>query len=165
MSAKLPSTGAGAIERLMVADHTRLDGLLAASRNDDGSVNPAAYESFRHDLLLHIAAEDKILLSYARAKQGGEDLPVATSLRTDHGEIAKLLMRSPTPSLLSALHALLERHKVLEEGPRCFYSSCDDLAGGEATTLAEQLRALPEMPVSKSCLGPGDRGPRSGPIR
>jgi len=157
MSSTLPGLGAGPIERLMVEDHTRLDGLLAASRNNDGSVDPAVYATFRHDLLLHIAAEEKIV-SYARAKRGGEDLPVATALRSDHDEIANLLMRSPTPSLLSALHALLERHKVLEEGPRCFYSSCDDLAGGEANTLAKQLRALPEVPVSKSW-HPGDRGP------
>jgi hypothetical protein len=39
--------------------------------------------------------EEKVLLRFARAKRGGEALPVAPLLRADHGEIA-------VPTLMAA---------------------------------------------------------------
>jgi hypothetical protein len=160
MASDTPSNaGAGEIERFMVADHGRLDSLLAACGEDDGSVDADAYASFRLNLLRHIAVEEKILTSYALAKRVDGGLPPAASLRADHSAIAEMLLHSPTPSLLTSLRTLLERHRALEEGPRCFYATCDDLAGREATTLVERLRDLPEVTVA---VGDG-RDPRHAP--
>jgi hypothetical protein len=147
----------GAIERFMVEDHTRVDHLMSASEKNDGTIDPDAYPKFRHDLLRHIAMEEKVLLPYARTKRCGEALPTAASLHADHGEIAKLLVRSPTPSILAALRELLGRHNALEEGPRGLYSTCDDLAGDEAASVVQRLRAQPGVPLAKYYDGPPHR--------
>jgi hypothetical protein len=139
----------GPIERFMVEDHVRIDRSLALSERPDGSVDPEPYARFRHDLLRHIGMEEKVLLPYARAKRGGEALPVAASLRADHGELAKLLVRSPTPSLIAALEELLGRHNPLEEGPHGLYAACDALAGDEVSIVVERLRAYPPVPLAK----------------
>ncbi len=144
----------GAIERFMVQDHARIDRLLGASEKLDGSIDPDAYAKFRHDLLRHIAMEEKVLLPYARTKRGGEALPVVASLRVDHSEIAKLLVRSPTSSILVALRELLGRHNALEEGPHGLYFTCDELAGEEASSVVERLHAQPNVPLAKYYDGP-----------
>ena len=138
----------------MVEDHARIDLLLRASEKHDGSIDPEAYAKFRHDLLRHIAMEEKVLLPHARTKRAGKALPVAASLRVDHGDIAKLLVRSPTSSILVALRELLGRHNELEEGPRGLYFTCDDLAGDEAAAVVERLRAQPNVPLAKYYDGP-----------
>lgn len=138
----------GPIEHFMVEDHARIDRLLSASLRDDGSIAPETYAQFRRDLLRHIAMEEKILLRYAKQKRCGEPLPLARQLRVDHGEIAKLLVPSPTPKLVAALCELLGRHNALEEGPGALYACCDALALHEAPQVVAQLRALPAVPVA-----------------
>lgn len=144
----------GPIERFMVEDHARLDHLLDVSVDADGSIRLDTYAQFRHDLLRHIAMEEKVLLRYAREKRGGEPLPIARQLRLDHGEIAKLLVPSPTPKLVAALCELLGRHNALEEGPNGLYAWCDTLAENEAPAIVEQLRAVPAVPVAPHYDGP-----------
>ena len=143
----------GPIERFMVDDHARLDRLLAAASQHD-QVELALYALFRADLLRHIAMEEKVLLPFARAKRAGEPLEVARALRDDHGVIAKLLLRTPTPALVDELRAILGQHNSLEEGPSGLYAQCDELAGAESADLVQRLRAEPTVPVA-----PHDNGP------
>jgi hypothetical protein len=143
----------GAIERFMAEDHVRIDRLLQAAAPGD-VIDEAAYASFRHDLLRHIAMEEKVLLPYARDRRGGTTLPMAAAIRADHGEIAKLLVRSPTPELVDAVRTLLGRHNPLEEGPEGLYAACDALAGDEAERLVARLREQPTVPLAKYYDGP-----------
>ena len=152
-----PVAGVGAIERFMADEHVRIDGSLAASERPDGSIDEVAYARFRHDLLRHIGMEEKVLLPFARERRGGEPLPVAGALRRDHGEIAKLLVGSPTMARLDALRALLARHNSLEEGPEGLYAACDELAREGADDVVERLRAQPSVPLAPYYDGPAHR--------
>jgi hypothetical protein len=143
----------GPIERFMVEDHVRLDRMLADSDRGD-AIDAELYARFRHDLLRHIAMEEKVLLPYARRRRDGEPLPIAGALRADHGEIAKMLVRSPTPTIVQSLRELLGRHNPLEEGPGGLYALCDALAGAEGVAVVDQLRAQPKVPVAKYYDGP-----------
>jgi hypothetical protein len=138
----------GPIERFMVEDHVRIDESLEASERADGSFDEAAYERFRHHLLRHIGMEEKILLPYARAKRGGVPLALAGSLRADHGEISRLLVRRPTRETVTELRLLLDRHNPLEEGALGLYAACDVLAGLETLSVVERLRAQPPVPLA-----------------
>lgn len=141
----------------MVEDHVELDRLLAASEGPDGSIDEAAFDRFRHDLLRHIAMEEKVLLPDARARRGGSPLEVATTLRADHGRIAKLLVRPPSRAGLEALRGLLGEHHPLEEGPSGLYATCDALAGDEAERIVARLRAQPRVPLTPYYDGPDHR--------
>jgi len=137
----------------MAGDHAAIDDSLRAV-DVDGNVDGAAFETFRRVLLRHIAMEEKVLLPYARAKRGGVPLPLAAPLRSDHGEIAKLLVRSPTHEGLAWLRALLDRHNPLEEGEDGLYAACDRLAGMETLYVLQRLRAQPFPPLAKYNEGP-----------
>ncbi len=143
----------GPIERFMAEDHTRLDRLLATATSVD-PIDELAYARFRHDLLRHIAMEEKILLPYAREKRGGASLPVAPVLRADHGKIAKLLVRSPTMAIVDDLREALARHNPLEEGPTGLYAECDALAVDDGEVVVSLLREQPKVPVAKYYDGP-----------
>ncbi|MBX3232470.1 MAG: hemerythrin domain-containing protein [Labilithrix sp.] len=144
----------GPIEHFMTEDHVRLDRLLLASEHEDGHVDEPTFARFRHDLLRHIAMEEKVLLPFARERRGGEPLAVAPALRRDHGEIAKLLVRAPTAATLTALRELLARHNQLEEGDAGLYATCDALAGSSSTDVVARLREQPTVPVAKYYEGP-----------
>ena len=142
----------GPIERFMTDDHVELDHLLA--RADAGeAIDEAAYADFRERLLRHIAMEEKVLLPFAKEKQGAP-LAIAQQLRVDHGAIAKLLVPSPTHAICAELRAVFARHNPLEEGPGALYATCDDLAGDESDAIVERLRAQPRVPVAKHYDGP-----------
>ena len=143
----------GPIESFMTEDHVELDRLLRAAQGPDGAIDDDAYKRFRGGLLRHIAMEEKVLLPFARTRRGAP-LDVAAQLRDDHSEIAKLLVRSPTPAIIAALQAILGQHNEIEEGPRGLYATCDALAGEEAALLVERLRAQPEVPQAKYYDGP-----------
>ena len=151
------ATFVGAIERFMAHDHVRLDRLLQAAERGD-SIDEVAYARFRHDLLRHIAMEEKVLLPYARDKRGVQ-LPCAAAIRADHGQIAKLLVRSPTKALVEELRLLLGRHNPLEEGPDGLYAACDALAASEAEQVVARLREQPAVPLAKYYDGPPHRRP------
>ena len=144
----------GLIEQFMVEDHARLDRLLASCERDDGAIDTANYTRFRHDLLRHIAMEEKVLLPDARARRNDERLEMVFQLRRDHSEVAKLLVRSPTLGGLAALRELLGRHNALEEGPGGLYATCDALAGDEAEAVVERLRAQTRVPLAPYYDGP-----------
>lgn len=144
----------GPIERFMTADHARLDALLQRAHPGGDRIDGEAFEAFRKGLLRHIAMEEKVLLPYARARRGGEPLPIARTLREDHGEMASLLVPSPTPALCDRLRTVIGRHNRLEEGPGGLYAICDELAGAEATEVVERLQAQPEVPVAPHYDGP-----------
>lgn len=143
----------GPIERFMSEDHARLDALLHASVVG-GGIDAATYERFRAGLLRHIGMEEKILLPFAKEKRGGEPLPIARALRTDHGSIAKLLVPTPTPALCETLRAELARHNALEEGDQGLYATCDALANGGSEDVVNALRAAPAVPTAKHYDGP-----------
>lgn len=144
----------GAIEAFMTHDHARLDRLLRLAEPVDGEIDVDRYEEFRRDLLRHIAMEEKVLLPFARAKRKGEPLPLAKALRADHGQIARLLVPTPSRPLIGALCALLGRHNVLEEGPGGLYAVCDVLAGSESSEVVARLAAQPPVPVARHYDGP-----------
>jgi hypothetical protein len=143
----------GPIERFMAEDHVRLDRLLAAA-TAGRDIDLETFARFRHDLLRHIAMEEKVLLPEARLRRGGAPLDVAPQLRADHGSIAKLLVRAPTAVTVDALRQLLGRHNALEEGERGLYAVCDALAGDEAPAVVARLRDQPSVPVAKFYDGP-----------
>jgi hypothetical protein len=142
----------GPIEQFMVADHVRLDGVLAAA-TANGRIDHERYAWFRHDLLRHIAMEEKVLLPDARERNGAP-LELAAKLRADHGAIAKLLVRSPTIAIIDELRILLARHNALEEGPDGLYATCDRLAAADAPAIVARLRVQPKVPVAPFYDGP-----------
>jgi hypothetical protein len=144
----------GPIELFMPEDHVRIDDALKASLLEGGGIDPTSYARFRHDLLRHIGMEEKVLLPDARRRRDGEPLPIAVQLRIDHGQIAKLLVPSPSASLVDRLLEVLARHNAIEEGPDGLYATCDALAGEHAAAIVEQLRAQPAVPVAAHYDGP-----------
>jgi hypothetical protein len=144
----------GPIEAFLTADHERLDGLLSKSQRADGSIEAATYAELRQGLLRHIAMEEKVLLPYAKNKRGGEALPIAAALRKDHGEIASLLVPSPSTAICTQLRAALERHNPLEEGAGGLYATCDALAGPDAGDVVDRLKAQPAVPMAPHYDGP-----------
>jgi hypothetical protein len=146
----------GAIEAFMTADHARLENLLRSSERGDGSIDPVMHAEFREGLLRHIGMEEKVLLPFAREKRQGEPLAIAKQLRVEHGQIARLLVPTPTPSLCDELRTVLVKHHPLEEGAEGLYATCDALATdeGEAEAVVARLRAQPVVPVAKHYDGP-----------
>jgi hypothetical protein len=144
----------GAIELFMTRDHARLDRLLRKTTHADGGIDADAYAELRRDLLRHIAMEEKVLLPFARTRRNGEPLPMAKALRVDHGQIARLLVPTPSSSLVGNLCALLGRHNALEEGPGGLYAVCDMLAGPEGSEVVARLAAQPAVPVAPHYDGP-----------
>lgn len=137
----------GLIERFMTEDHAGIDRLLADAEHDDGTIDDELYSDFRRSLLRHIAMEEKVLLPLCR-----DVLPTAAALRADHGRIAKLLVRTPTPELLDAIRTTLAKHNALEEGPDGLYATCDAIA--DAAVVLPRLRAMPRVPLAKYYDGP-----------
>ncbi len=134
----------GPIEHFLTADHVRLDKLLAEVETSSPP-NADAYAEFRHALLRRIAMEEDVLLDLASDACGGEPLFIARQLLKDHGELASLLMLSPTAALCDTLRMLLARHNALEEGPVGLYATCDALAGADAEAVVDRLRAVPTL--------------------
>jgi len=147
-------TTIGPIEKFLSADHARMDGLLGRAERPDGSTDAEVYAQFRQALLRHIAMEEKVLLPDARQRRGGEPLPIAKTLRRDHGEIASLLVPSPSTAICATLRAVLLRHNPLEEGPDGLYATCDALAGDQAEEVVERLKAQPQVPMAPHYDGP-----------
>jgi len=130
------------ITRLLEDDHVRLDGLLSRAAHD-----AAAYAEFRKGLLRHIGMEEKVLLPAAQRARGGEPLPAAARLRLDHGALAALLVPTPTPAILRAIHGILVLHNPVEEGPDGVYAECERLLVAESAAIVAKLEAAPEVPV------------------
>jgi hypothetical protein len=139
----------GPIEQILVADHRRLDALLARAVAQPGANDHDAFESFRAGLLRHVGIEEKILLREARAARNGEPLPVGATLRVQHGAIASLLVPTPTPTIVAELRALLAEHNRLEEGEGGLYSECDRLLAPRIDEIVARIAAAPEVPEAR----------------
>jgi hypothetical protein len=144
----------GPLTNFLAGDHTRLDGLLRRAMTEASTIDRAAYTEFRAGLLTHISLEEKILLPAAQRWQGGDPLPMAATLRLDHGALAALLVPTPTPTIIAAIRTVLVAHNALEEGPGGVYERCEQLAGAEADVLLSQLHAASEVPVAPYSDGP-----------
>jgi len=144
----------GPLTDFLAGDHARLDGLLRRAMTEASTIDRAAYTEFRAGLLKHISLEEKILLPAAQRWQGGDPLPMAATLRLDHGALAALLVPTPTPAIIAAIRTVLAAHNALEEGPGGVYERCEQLAGAEADALLAQLHAAPEVPVAPYSDGP-----------
>jgi hypothetical protein len=138
----------GLLFRFLADDHVRLAELLQRAQADPKRVDYGSYAEFRADLLKHIAMEEKILLPAARRLRGGEALPIADKLRRDHGALAALLVPTPTPAIIAKLHAILDTHNSIEEGPDGVYEACEKLAGDEAEALVRDMRGLPDIKLA-----------------
>lgn len=144
----------GPIGEFLLADHARLEELLARSVSGE-KIDAAIFEEFRAGLLRHIGIEEKILLPAAKQRRGGEGLPEARRLRIEHSALASLLVPTPTLALAEEIRGLLTRHNPLEEGPDGVYAICDRLLADEAAALVERMRAAPAVPLMRHFDGPG----------
>lgn len=133
----------------LAGDHARLDALLRRAADDPVRIDAVAYAAFRAGLLKHIGMEEKILLPAAQHARGGEPLPIAATLRLDHGALAALLVPTPTRAIVAALRAILAAHNPIEDAPGGLYDTCEELAGAERDALLARLRAAPEVPVAR----------------
>ena len=138
---------AGALHRFLARDHERLGRLLERAAADPERIDHAAWRRFRAGLLRHIRMEEKVLLPYARWRNGGA-LPVARRLRADHAALATLLVPPPTPTLIATVRDVLEAHNPLEEGPGGLYPACEALAGEDIRALVARLRAVPPVKLA-----------------
>jgi hypothetical protein len=141
----------GPIERFMVADHACIDGLLKSAMAS-ATVDVAAFEAFRESLLRHIGMEEKILVPLLRDR--GAPWPHAQQMRREHGEIAKLLVPTPTIELCDRICDALARHNPIEENEGGLYAACDAAAGADGERVVERLRAAPRVPLAKHYDGP-----------
>lgn len=137
----------GPIAAFLAEDHRRLDALLRSALAEPDRVDHTAYDQFRAGLLRHIGMEEKILVPAAHRWRGGNPLPMAATLRLDHGAIASLLMPTPTAAIIKTLRSILGGHNTIEEGPGGLYESCDILAGAEAEPILIRLHAAPALSV------------------
>lgn len=138
----------GPIYRFLADDHERLANLLQRAAARPAEIDLAAYAEFRAGLLKHIAIEEKILLPFAQEKRGGEALPIARKLRTDHGALAALLVPTPAQGIIATIRMILEGHNPIEEGAGGLYETCEALAGSEVNALLERVRSAPEVRVA-----------------
>jgi hypothetical protein len=144
----------GALARHLLEDHERLHALLERAVADPSRFDHDAYRAFRAGLLRHIGIEEKILLADARARRGGEPLPIARVLRVEHGALASLLVPTPDAALVSEIRSILAVHDPREEGPGGVYEVCEALAGDEAAALLDRVKQAPEVPAARYFDGP-----------
>ncbi|MGE5180850.1 MAG: hemerythrin domain-containing protein [Acidobacteriota bacterium] len=134
----------GAIHELLARDHDRLDAALARALADPAAIDLEAYRELRLGLLRHIAMEETGLFGEARARRGGDPLPLVEQLHADHAALASLLVPTPTHALLRTLQGVLGEHNPLEENPGGLYDQCEQLAGGELAEVIARMRAIPQ---------------------
>jgi hypothetical protein len=144
----------GSLFRFLADDHVRVAGLLERSQPSPGTIDYKPYAEFRAGLLKHIATEEKVLLPAARRLRGGEALPIAERLHRDHGALAALLVPTPAATTLAKIHAILNDHNIVEEGPGGVYEVCENLAAGEAELLVAEMRNLPDVKLAPHVDGP-----------
>jgi hypothetical protein len=145
----------GPLHRFFSDDHRRLDALLSRSGFEPGRVDLVPFGEFRAGLLRHIGMEEKVLFVAARRARGGEPLELAARLRVDHGAIAALLVPTPTPAIVAEIRSVLVPHNRREEEEGGVYDACDGALGpAQAERLAEELKALPAVPLKPYNDGP-----------
>jgi hypothetical protein len=129
-------------------DHKRLEALLREAVKPSGEIDEVLYEQFRKGLLRHISMEERVLFPAGKELRGGDPLPDAAKLRSDHGALVALLVPPPSPQIIAALLGILSRHNHLEECPGGCYDLCQRLAGKNVEGLMEKVKAVPEVPTT-----------------
>ncbi len=132
----------------LVSDHHRLDGLLDRATSVPGAIDRIPYDAFRAGLLRHIAMEERILFPAIARLQGGKQAPLVKQLRLEHGALSALLVPPPDAAVVSTLRKILSAHNRREEEDAGVYRLLDQLAGTEAVSLLEKLKATPPVPVA-----------------
>jgi len=135
----------GPIHRFLSHDHARLTALRTRATASPDRIELAAYTEFRVGLMRHIAMEEKVLFADARARRGGDPLPITKPLHADHAVLASMLVPSPTHELLAAIGNILDEHDPLEEDPGGLYETCEQLAGDEVDTVLARMHAIPPV--------------------
>lgn len=139
----------------LVADHTRLHGLLERSMTRP-QVDLETYAAFRRGLLRHIKIEEKLLFPAVRGAREGLPLDRAHELRIDHAALTSLLVSAPDLELCREILALLSAHDAKEEDPGGIYEKCERwLKDDELVVLAQRARSLPEVRVARYLDRPG----------
>lgn len=134
----------GPIHQFLSHDHARLDAALARATSG-AEIDMPAYTEFRAGLLRHIAMEEKVLFADAKARSGGQPLPVTKQLHADHAALASLLVPPPTHAILRTIQELLTEHNPLEEDPDGLYDQCERLAGAEIDAVLARMHAIPPV--------------------
>jgi hypothetical protein len=145
---------AGPITQFFREDHARLDALLERAVARQGEIDAAAFAAFRSGILRHIAWEEKILLRAAKEARGGEPLPIAQRLKTDHGAIVLLLVPTPTHEIVREIRSILEPHNVAEEESGGLYETCETLLVDQAEEILEKVQAYPDVKLAPHYDGP-----------
>ncbi len=146
---------AGPVFKFLAQDHARLDTLLTAASATPGSIDLTVFGAFREGLLRHIAWEEKILIPAATQARHGEPLPVARTLRIEHGALAALLVPTPTFETVNEIRKILAPHNAQEEGPGGLYDCCDLLLSAPVkVALIERMRSYPPVKVAQCRDGP-----------
>jgi hypothetical protein len=137
------------IRRYLTTDHERLDALLARAIASPPGIDEAAFGEFRAGLLRHIAMEEKVLFTDARARGDAPLRSLVGVLHADHAAIASMLVPPPTPALIASLRAVLDEHNPLEEDPGGLYDRCDELSGGDPASTIARMEAIPPVRASQ----------------
>ncbi len=135
------------LRELLSRDHDRLDGLLAAARRADGSIDEESYAGFRRGLLRHIGIEERILFPLVRQRRGESEL--MRQLHRDHAALSALLVPSPDAAIIEEVAAILHQHNPLEEDAGGLYEVVEQLAGTDIEAVLEQVRTYPEVPMAR----------------
>jgi hypothetical protein len=135
------------ISRYLETDHVRIEDALGRATVSEDSIDLAAYSEFRGALLRHIGMEEKILLPAARSA-GGSPIPEDARLHLDHGALAALLVPKPTPAIVAAIQAILDRHNKVEEGALGVYAQCERILGHGAPAILARLKAAPPVAMA-----------------
>jgi hypothetical protein len=135
------------IQAYLEADHQRMAALLAHAGEHPDRVEAESFWRFRLALLRHIGMEERVLFPAARRARGGEAFPWAARLRADHGQLAALLVPTPTVERVARIAVVLELHNRIEEGSAGAYADCEAALGEEGVRqVLAQLRAYPVPP-------------------
>lgn len=136
----------GGVADFLMADHDRLERLLAEATAEPGRIALEPFARFREGLLRHIGLEEKLLFPAAKQARGAP-VPEFARLRADHARLTALLVPTPTPELVADLRAVLAPHNALEEAPGGVYAACEEALGDEAGELLVKLREAPVPPT------------------
>ncbi|MGA2622924.1 MAG: hypothetical protein ABSF91_03645 [Bacteroidota bacterium] len=107
----------GSLFGFFANDHRRLEPLLSKAVANVNSRDTNAYAEFRTGLLRHINMKEKVLLPAARTFQEGQSHALPVKIRLDHGVLTALLVPQLSPTIVSALRAILADHSKPEDMP------------------------------------------------